>query len=309
MALRLVFMGTPDFAVPTFRKIADSDHEIVAVYTRAPKPAGRRGLESTPSAIARVAEQFGLSIFTPKTLKDPEVAAEMRTYGADAAVIVAYGLILPKAILDAFPLGCFNLHASLLPHWRGAAPIHRAVMAGEKETGVKVMKMDEGLDTGLVAIGKRVEIGPNATTGELHDELAQIGSELMLRAVTALRTKRAWKFRPQSKWRVTYANKINKSETRIDWTRPCKEVHNLCRGLSPFPGAWFEHPVIGRIKVLRTAIGIGEGEPGHTLDNRLTIGCGRGSLQILQLQREGRKPMWADEFLHGTPIAAATVLN
>jgi methionyl-tRNA formyltransferase len=308
LALRLVFMGTPDFAVPTLVELHGS-HKIVAVYTRAPQPAGRRGLELTPTPVAREAERFGLPVLTPKTLKEPDAASAMRAYGADAAVVVAYGLILPRAILDAFPLGCLNLHASLLPRWRGAAPIHRAIMTGDKETGVMVMKLDEGLDTGLVARGEHVQIDLNATMGDLHDELAQIGANLMLRVVTKLGTKRAWKFKPQSKWRrVTYANKINKSETRIDWKRPCWEVHNHCRGLSPFPGAWFEHPDIGRVKVLRTAIGIGEGPPGHILDDKLTIGCGRGSLQLLQLQREGRKPMWAEEFLHGTPIAPAAVL-
>jgi methionyl-tRNA formyltransferase len=302
-------MGTPDFAVPTLKKLVDSGHEVAAVYTRAPQPSGRRGLEVKASAVENEARQHALSILTPKTLREQDTVTTMSEHGADAAVIVAYGLILPKQILDAFPLGCFNLHASLLPRWRGAAPIQRAIMAGDRITGIKIMKMDEGLDTGLVAKGKRVPIDPNATAGDLHDELAQLGANLMLGAVNALGTKRAWKFKPQSKRPVTYANKIDKGEARIDWKKPCIEVHNHCRGLSPFPGAWFEHPVIGRIKVLRTAIGIGEGEPGHTLDNRLTIGCGQGSLQILQLQREGRKPMWADEFLHGTPIAAATVLN
>jgi methionyl-tRNA formyltransferase len=309
LALRLVFMGTPDFAVPTLVELHGS-HEIVAVYTRSPQPAGRRGLELTPSPVAREAERFGLPVLTPKTLKEPDAASAMRAYGADVAVVVAYGLILPRAILDAFPLGCLNLHASLLPRWRGAAPIHRAIMTGDKETGLMVMKLDEGLDTGLVARGEHVQIDQNATTGDLHDELAQIGANLMLRVVTKLRTKRAWKFKPQSKWRrVTYASKISKSETRIDWKRPCSEVHNHCRGLSPFPGAWFEHPDIGRVKVLRTAIGNGEGPPGHILDDKLTIGCGSGALQLLQLQREGRKPMWAEEFLRGTSIAPATVLH
>ena len=308
MPLRLVFMGTPDFAVPALVEIVGSGHEVVAVYTRAPQPAGR-GMAPRPSAVAGEAERLGLSIFTPATLKDSGAAKAMMAHGAHAAVVVAYGLILPKAILDVFPLGCFNLHASLLPRWRGAAPIHRAVMAGDKVTGVKVMKMDEGLDTGPVAKGKRIQINPNATAGDLHDKLAHLGADLMLRAVTALGKKRAWKFKQQSKSRVTYADKIDKAETRIDWTRPWQQVHNHCRGLSPFPGAWCELPGAGRVKVLRTAEGAGEGEAGRVLDDKLTIACGRGAVRIVELQRAGRQPMAAAEFLRGTPIAVATALR
>jgi methionyl-tRNA formyltransferase len=306
LALRLVFMGTPDFAVPTLRKLADSGHKIVAVYTRAPQPAGRRGLTLTPSPIAQIAELFGLPIFTPKTLRESDAAVAMRAHGADAAVVVAYGLILPKAILEAFPLGCFNLHASLLPRWRGAAPIHRAIMAGDKKTGVKVMKMDEGLDTGPVARGRRVPIGPDATAGDLHDELARLGADLMLRVVTALAKNRAWKFRRQSKTGVTYAKKIEKSETRIEWNKSCKKVHDHCRGLSPDPGAWFEFSRFGRVKVLRTAIGFGEGPPGQVLDNKPTIACGKGAIRLVELQRAGGKTMAADAFwrgISGTPTS------
>ena len=309
MALRLVFMGTPDFAVPTLKKLVDSEHKVVAVYTRAPQPAGRRGLEVKTSAIGSEAGRHALQILTPHTLRERDAVTAMRAHGADAAVVVAYGLILPEPILDVFPLGCFNLHASLLPRWRGAAPINRAVMAGDKQTGVKVMKMDEGLDTGPVAMGKRVRIGANTTAGEIHDELAQLGADLMIRVVNRLGTEHTWKFKPQSNKRVTYANKIEKGETRIDWNKPCKEVHNRCRGLSPFPGAWFQHSVLGRIKVLRTAIGVLDGPPGQVLDDRLTIGCEHGSLQLLELQREGRRSMKVDEFLNGTPIAPATVLE
>jgi len=308
VALRLVFMGTPDFAVPTLVGIFGSSHKIVAVYTREPKPADRK-LELKPSAVARCAERLGLPVFTPKTLRDDEAVATMHSHGADAAVVVAYGLILPKPILDAFPLGAFNLHASLLPRWRGAAPIQRAVMAGNKVTGIKVMKMDEGLDTGQVARGKRVQIGPDATAGELHDELARLGADLMLRAVTALGTKRAWKFKVQSKRRATYANKIDKAETRVDWTKPWNKVHNHCRGLSPFPGAWFELPGAGRVKVLRTTKGDGGGKPGQVLDDRLTIACGEGAVRIVELQRAGGKPMSAEEFLRGVPLAAGSVLS
>lgn len=311
-------MGTPDFAVPTLLEIIGSGHEVVAVYTRAPKPAGR-GMALQPSPVGREAERFALPVFTPKTFKsapdaaplggqNPQAEVTMRAHGADAAVVVAYGLILPKAVLEAFPLGAFNLHASLLPRWRGAAPIHRAVMAGDTETGVMVMKMDEGLDTGPIAMAERVAIGPDATTGELHDELKRRGASLMMRALAALE-KGALQLTPQSASGVTYANKIGKDETRIDWTRPWKEVHDHCRGLSPFPGAWSELPGAGRVKILRTTKGSGEGPPGYVIDDSLTIACGRGSVRLLALQRAGRQPMSADEFLRGMPVARASVLS
>jgi len=307
LALRLVFMGTPDFAVPTLVEIVGGGHEVVAVYTRAPQPAGR-GLAPRPSPIAREAERFGLPIFTPKTLKENDAAEAMRAHGADAAVVVAYGLILPKSILDTFPLGCFNLHASLLPRWRGAAPIHRAMMAGDKETGVMVMKMDEGLDTGAIAMAERVPIGADATTGELHDQLARLGADLMLRALAALE-KGQLQLTPQAAAGVTYANKIGKGETRIDWAKPWSEVHNHCRGLSPFPGAWCELAGAWRVKILRTTKGEGSGPPGQVLDDQLTIACGSGAVRLVQLQRAGKQPMAADEFLRGTPVAPATVLH
>jgi methionyl-tRNA formyltransferase len=308
LALRLVFMGTPDFAVPTLVEIVGGGHDVAAVYTRAPQPAGRRGLELTPSPVAREAERFGLPIFTPKTLKEKGAAEAMRAHGADAAVVVAYGLILPKSVLDTFPLGCFNLHASLLPRWRGAAPIHRAIMAGDNETGVMVMKMDEGLDTGAIAMAERVPIGADATTGELHDELARLGASLMLRALAALE-KGQLQLAPQAASGATYANKIAKSETRIDWTKPWHEVHNHSRGLSPFPGAWCEFPGAGRVKILHTTKGIGVGPPGRVLDDKLTIACGTGAVRLVELQRAGKQPMAADEFLRGTPVAPATVLH
>ena len=307
MALRLVFMGTPDFAVPTLVEIYGAGHEVAAVYTRAPQPAGR-GLAPRPSPIACEAERFGLPIFTPKTLKENDAAEAMRAHGADAAVVVAYGLILPKSILNTFPFGCFNLHASLLPRWRGAAPIHRAIMAGDRETGVMVMKMDEGLDTGAIAMAERVPIGADATTGELHDELARLGADLMLRALAALE-KGQLQLTPQAVEGVTYANKIDKSETRVDWTRPWHEVHNHCRGLSPFPGAWCELAGAGRVKILRTTKGAGSGSPGEVLDDRLTVACGSGAVRLVQLQRAGKQPMAAHEFLRGTPVAPATVLH
>ena len=308
MALRLVFMGTPDFAVPTLVGLVGGGHEIAAVYTRAPQPAGRRGLETTPSPIAREAERLKLPIFTPKTLKDEGAADAMRAHGANAAVVVAYGLILPKAILDSFPLGCFNLHASLLPRWRGAAPIHRAIMAGDKETGVMVMKMEEGLDTGPVAMAERLPIAPDATTGELHDKLARLGADLMLRAIGALE-RGGLQLTSQSEAGVTYARKIDKNETRIDWAKPWNEVHDHCRGLSPFPGAWCEMPGIGRAKILHSTKGDGSGEPGRVLDDKLTVACGSGAVRIVELQRAGGKPMAAGEFLRGSPIAPGSVLT
>src|SRR5580704_16429811 len=298
-------MGTPDFAVPTLVEIVGGGHDIAAVYTRAPQPAGR-GLELRPSAVAREAERLGVPIFTPQTLKGADAAAAMQAHRAEAAVVVAYGLILPKTILEAFPRGCFNVHASLLPRWRGAAPIHRAIMAGDQETGVMVMKMDEGLDTGAIAMAERVPIGADTTTGELHDELARRGADLLLRALAALE-KGQLQLTPQAASGVTYANKIAKSETRVDWTRPWHEVHNHCRGLSPFPGAWCELAGAGRVKILRTTKGAGSGPPGQLLDDKLTVACGSGAVRLLQLQRAGKQPMAADEFLRGTPVAPATV--
>ena len=307
MALRLVFMGTPEFAVPTLLEIVGAGHEVVAVYTRAPQPAGR-GLALKPSAIALEADRLGRSIYTPKSLRGDDAAAAMRAHGADAAVVVAYGLILPKAILEAFPLGCFNLHASLLPRWRGAAPIHRAVMSGDSETGVMVMKMEEGLDTGPIAMAERVPIGPDATTGDLHNALARLGADLMLRALAALE-KGTLQLTPQSAAGATYANKIDKSETRIDWAQPWQEVHNHCRGLSPFPGAWCQLAGADRVKILRTTKGAGDGPPGRVLDDKLTIACGTGAVRLLELQRASGKPMTADEFLRGTSVAPASVLS
>jgi methionyl-tRNA formyltransferase len=265
-----------------------------------------------PSPVEVKARQFGLPVFTPKSLKGEDAPAEFRSHGADAAVVVAYGLILPKPILDAPRLGCFNLHASALPRWRGAAPINRAIMAGDAETAVMVMRMEEGLDTGPVAMAERVAIGPDMTAGKLHDQLARLGADLMLRALAALE-RGTLELTPQPAAGVTYAVKISKNETRIDWRLPWKQVHDHCRGLSPFPGAWFE---IGgdagrapaRIKVLRTTKGEGAGDPGTVLDDRLTIACAEGAVRILQLQRAGRAPMTAEEFLRGVSIKPGTIL-
>jgi methionyl-tRNA formyltransferase len=275
--------------------------------TRAAKPAGR-GMKLQPGPVEQEARRCGISVVTPVTLKTPEASEEFRAHNADAAVVVAYGMILPQAILDIPKLGCFNLHASLLPRWRGAAPINRAIMAGDSETGVMVMKMEEGLDTGPIAMAEPAPIGPDATTGDLHDELKRRGASLMVRVLAALE-KGALQLTPQPASGVTYANKIGKDETHIDWTRPWNEVHDHCRGLSPFPGAWSELPGAGRVKVLRTTKGTGDGPPGRVLDDRLTVACGAGAVRLLELQRAGRQPMPTDEFLRGTPVARASVLS
>lgn len=305
MPLRLVFMGTPEFAVPTLVELVGRGHDVAAVYTRAAKPAGR-GMDTQPTPIEREARRFGIPVLTPKTLRTPEAEEEFRAHAADAAVVVAYGLILPKPILAAPRLGCFNLHASALPRWRGAAPINRAVMAGDPETGVMVMRMEEGLDTGPIAMAERVAIEPDMTAGDLHDRLAPLGADLMARALAALE-KDALVLTPQPSEGVTYAAKIDKAETRIVWRRPWKQVHDHARGLAPFPGAWFE---IGsaRVKVLRTTKGDGSGAPGTVLDDRLTIACGEGAIRILGLQPAGKRPMTADEYLRGSRLAPGTVL-
>ena len=301
MPLRLIFMGTPDFAVPTLVELAARGHEIAAVYTRAPKPAGR-GMALQPTPVEHEARRLGLPVLTPKTLRNDEAQAAFRSHGADAAVVVAYGLLLPKSVLEAPRLGCFNVHASLLPRWRGAAPINRAIMAGDDQTGVTIMKMDEGLDTGAMAMADRVAIGPDMIAGDLHDVLARLGADLMVRALVALE-RDTLTLTPQPDAGVTYAAKIAKDETRIDWTKPWQEVHDHIRGLSPFPGAWFELDGV-RVKVLRSIRGESAGPPGILLDNRLTVACGDGAVQLVQVQRAGRQPMSADEFLRGTPVKA-----
>jgi methionyl-tRNA formyltransferase len=308
MPLRLIFMGTPEFAVPTLVELAGRGHDIAAVYTRAPKPAGRRGLALSPSPVEREARRLGLNVVTPASLKAADAQAAFAAHRADAAVVVAYGLILPKSILDATRLGCFNVHASLLPRWRGAAPINRAVMAGDLETGVTVMQMDEGLDTGAVAMKEPVRIGPDMTAGELHDALALLGADLMARALAALE-RGTLAFTPQPAEGVTYAAKIDKAETRIDWGKGWNDVHNQIRGLSPVPGAWCEMPGAGRVKILRTTKGEGGGAPGTVLDARLTIACATGSVRIVELQRAGGRPMPADEFLRGSATCAGTVVS
>ncbi|HXD43681.1 MAG TPA: methionyl-tRNA formyltransferase [Pseudolabrys sp.] len=299
MPLRLVFMGTPDFAVPTLVELAARGHEIVAVYTRAPKPAGR-GMEMQVTPVEREARRLAIPVFTPKTLKDAATQETFRSHNADAAVVVAYGLILPKPVLDAPKLGCFNVHASLLPRWRGAAPINRAVMAGDAESGVTIMRMDEGLDTGAMAMAGRTPIGADMTAGDLHDALARVGADLMTRALAAVE-RASLTLTPQPAEGVTYADKISKSETRIDWGKPWRVVHDHIRGLSPFPGAWFELDGV-RVKALRSTRGEGSGAPGTVLDDRLTIACGDGAVRLTQVQRSGKQPMSAQDFLRGTPV-------
>jgi len=311
MPLRIVFMGTPDFAVPTLGAIVEHGHDVAAVYTRAPQPAGR-GMELRPSPVGREARRLGISVLTPKTLRSLEAQEAFRSHSADAAVVVAYGLILPEPILDAPRLGCFNLHASALPRWRGAAPINRAIMAGDAETGVVVMQMAEGLDTGPMAIAAHMAIRPDMTAGELHEELAQLGAPLMVRALDALE-RGSLQLTPQPEEGITYAAKVEKDETRINWTKPWQSVHNHCRGLSPFPGAWFElpgsPPSAARVKVLRTTRGEGTATPGTVIDDQLTVACGDGAVRILELQRAGRQPMRAEEFLRGMPLGAGTGLR
>jgi len=297
--MRLIFMGTPDFAVPTLVELAARGHEIAAVYTRAPKPAGR-GMDVQHTPVEQEARQLALAVHTPRSLKDEEAQAAFRAHNADAAVVVAYGLILPKSVLEAPRLGCFNIHASLLPRWRGAAPINRAIMAGDTESGITIMKMDEGLDTGAIAMAERMPIGADITAGDLHDVLSRLGADLMLRALAAAeRGSLTLTLQPDKG--VTYAEKISKNETRIDWSKPWKQVHDHIRGLSPFPGAWFE--IDGaRIKALRSTKGEGSGAAGTALDDKFTIACGTGAVRLTQVQRAGKEPMSADELLRGTPV-------
>jgi methionyl-tRNA formyltransferase len=304
MPLRLIFMGTPDFAVPALLALASAGHDIVAVYTRSPKPAGR-GMELQVTPVEREARRLALPVFTPKTLKTPDTQAGFAALNADAAVVVAYGLILPKAVLDAPRLGCFNVHASLLPRWRGAAPINRAIMAGDKDSGVTIMRMDEGLDTGAMAISERVAISADMTADDLHDALARLGADLMTRALAAAE-RGSLALTPQPTSGVTYAAKISKDETRIDWKKPASQVHDHIRGLSPFPGAWFELDSV-RVKALRSTRGEGKGVPGTVLDDTLTVACGAGAIRLMQVQRAGKQPMQAEEFLRGTPVKAGTV--
>ena len=293
MPLRIIFMGTPDFSVPTLEALYGAGHEIVCVYSQPPRPAGRRGLELTRSPVHECAERLGVEVRTPVSLKSADEQARFKALNADVAVVVAYGLLLPKPILEGTRLGCYNGHASLLPRWRGAAPIHRAVMAGDDQTGMMVMKMDEGLDTGPVAKTSHMKIQPDMTTGELHDVLKMQGAALMAEAIAELEAGRL-ALTPQPDDGVVYAKKIDKAETRIDLSRPAAEVHNNIRGLSPFPGAWCEMEIGGkteRVKLLKST------RAPHSIG--LEAQCADGGIKILELQRAGGKAMSAADFLRG----------
>lgn len=313
--MRLVFMGTPDFSVPTLAALVSQGHEVAAVYTRAPKPAGRRGLSEQPSPIHLAAQKFELPVYTPRTLRDAEAQAAFIAHKADAAVVVAYGLILPKPVLDAPSRGCLNIHASLLPRWRGAAPIQRAVMAGDAETGVMIMAMEEGLDTGPVAMTERVPIDADTTAGDLHDVLARHGANLAVRAVAAL-ARDGLAFTPQLTEGVTYAAKIEKAEARIDWRAPALDVRNRIHGLSPFPGAWFEADLgrgPERIKILRATLvdnagallTNGAGAPGEWRGDAIL--CGDGAIAPQLVQRAGGAVQSFADLLRGIRVAPAIV--
>jgi methionyl-tRNA formyltransferase len=314
MPLRLIFMGTPEFAVPTLVEIAGRGHDIAAVYTRAPKPAGR-GMELMSSAVEREARRLGLDVLTPRSLRSDEAAAAMRSHGAQAAVVVAYGLILPQPVLDAFPLGAFNLHASLLPRWRGAAPIQRAILAGDAETGVCIMQMDEGLDTGGVLATARLAIGAETTSAQLHDQLAELGAAQILRAVNELNESRAQAI-AQPLQGVTYAEKLSKAEARVNWHHAAEQIDRQIRAFNPWPIA--ETTLGGEaVKLLRSrlpaaaAAAAGAAAPGTVTGlqgDALEVVCGQGVLQVLELQRAGRKPVSAREFMNAARSADGSAL-
>jgi methionyl-tRNA formyltransferase len=301
MPLRVIFMGTPDFAAATLRVVHEAGHQVAAVYTQPPRPAGRRGLELTKSPVHLLAEELGLPVRTPVSLKGAEEQQAFLDLGADVAVVVAYGLLLPQVVLDGTRLGAFNGHASLLPRWRGAAPIQRAIMAGDAETGMMVMRMDAGLDTGPVALTQRVAIGPDMTAGELHDALMAAGARLMVEALGKLEAG-GLALTPQPAEGATYARKIAKEETRVDWSLPAKAVHDHIRGLSPFPGAWCEVDAGGgpeRLKLLRSTLAEGSGAPGALLDDAPAVACGIGAVRLVEVQRAGGRPVSGEDFMRG----------
>ena len=301
--MRIIFMGTPEFSVPVLDALVGAGHEIACVYSQPPRPAGR-GKKDRPSPVQARAEALGLPVRHPVRLKRAEEQAEFAAIKADVAVVVAYGLILPQAILDAPARGCLNIHASLLPRWRGAAPIHRAIMAGDAETGVCIMQMEAGLDTGPVLLREATPIGAQETTAELHDRLSGMGAALILRALERLDDLAP---EPQPDTGVTYAEKIDKSEARVDWTQPAEAVDRKIRGLSPFPGAWCE--IDGaRVKLLASRPAEGAGAPGEVLDDALTVACGTGAVQLTRLQRAGKAAQDADVFLRGLTVPPGTRL-
>ncbi|MFA9550695.1 MAG: methionyl-tRNA formyltransferase [Hyphomicrobium sp.] len=307
--MRIVFMGTPEFSVPTLAEIMGAGHDVVAAYCQPPRPAGR-GMAERKSPVHLFAQSAGIPVLTPKRLKDQAEQQVFASHQADVAVIVAYGLLLPGPVLTSPRDGCLNLHPSALPRWRGAAPIQRAVMSGDEQTAVMIMRMDEGLDTGPICLAEAVAIGPNVTVGELQDVLARRGADLMVRALAALE-RGSLDCTAQSKSGITYAAKISKAESRIDFAKPARDVHNLIRGISPFPGAWFEISQGGineRIKVLRSALADGAGAPGEVLDESLTVACGDDAVRLVELQRAGKKPMRTEEFLRGFSLVRGTRL-
>jgi methionyl-tRNA formyltransferase len=307
MSLRLAFMGSPDFALPALEALLAAGHELACVYSRPPRPAGR-GKQERPTPVHAFAASRGIEVRTPKSLRKSEAQAAFAALNLDAAIVVAYGLILPKPILEAPRLGCFNLHGSLLPRWRGAAPIQRAMMAGDRVTGVQVMRMEEGLDTGPVLASVETPIEADDTAGALHDRLAALGAALLVETLARLGRGQA-RATAQAEHGVTYAHKIEPAETRIDWSRPAREVDCMIRGLSPAPGAWFETPAGLRVKVLMSRLGQGAGAPGETLDDSLLVACAQGAVRLLEVQREGRGALAAADFLRGTPIPAGTRLS
>ncbi|MCA0872705.1 methionyl-tRNA formyltransferase [Seohaeicola saemankumensis] len=302
--MRIIFMGTPDFSVPVLDALVDAGHDIACVYCQPPRPAGR-GKKDRPTPVHARAAALGLDVRHPVSLKSPDEQVAFTAQGADVAVVVAYGLILPQPVLDAPRHGCLNIHASLLPRWRGAAPIHRAIMSGDAETGICIMQMEAGLDTGPVLLRETTPIGTDETTGQLHDRLSQMGAALIVRALDQLG---ALTPEPQPDTGVTYASKIDKAEAKIDWTRPAIDIDRQIRGLSPFPGAWTE--IDGtRVKLLGSTLAEGSGPPGAVLDAALTIACGAGAISPTRLQRAGKGAQDRATFLRGWPVAQGTRLQ
>ncbi len=301
--MKIVFMGTPEFSVPVLEALVGAGHEVVAVYSQPPRPAGR-GKKERPSPVHAKASELGLDVRHPVSLKEAAAQADFAELNADVAVVVAYGLILPQAILEAPVHGCLNIHASLLPRWRGAAPIHRAIMAGDAQTGVCIMQMEAGLDTGPVLLREETAILAEETTGQLHDRLSAMGAGAIVKALTSLNDLKP---DPQSENGVTYAAKVDKAEARIDWSAPAQEVDHLIRGLSPFPGAWCE--IEGqRVKVLASRLADGQGDAGVAMDDALKVSCGSGAVQLLRLQRAGKGAQDTDVFLRGFPVPKGTQL-
>ena len=301
--MRIVFMGTPAFSVAALDALCDAGHEVACVYTQPPRPAGR-GKKDRPSPVQARAETLEVPVRHPVSLRNDAAQRAFAALQTDVAVVVAYGLILPQAVLDAPRFGCLNIHASLLPRWRGAAPIHRAIMAGDAETGVCIMQMEAGLDTGPVLSRASTPIGPAETTSGLHDRLAEMGAEQIVQTLAHLESLSP---QPQPGDGVTYASKIDKSEAVIDWTRPATEVDRMIRGLSGFPGAWFDYAGV-RIKVLGSTLADGSGAPGTVLDDALTVACGAGAVRLTRLQRAGKSAQDADVFLRGNPLPPGTVI-